>query len=368
MALYRARVAEGRLHADPAQRLAVEKLQLLHMRLDGYNPARPKRVGLGLFGWGRDRLEERVVPGLYLYGGVGRGKSMLMDLFFETAPVEPRRRVHFHAFMQEAHKGINAARACGIEDPVIPVADAVADSATLLCFDEMEVNDITDAMLVGRLFERLFARGTVVVTTSNRPPDDLYKGGWNRDLFLPFIEMIKDRLEVLELDGGRDHRLDRLPGESAFVTPLGPGASAAMDRVWERLAGGAGSPLTLQVHGREVRIPRFRAGIARATFADLCARPLGPADYLALASSVDALIIDDVPLMAEAQRDQARRFVLLVDALYEAKVQLYCTAAAEPGALYPDGTGAFAFQRTASRLEEMRSESWARSRTISAAE
>ena len=180
MALYRRRVAEGALDADPAQRLAVEKLQLLAMRLGDYNPARPKRVGLGLFGWGRDRIEQKPVPGLYLFGGVGRGKSMLMDLFFETAPVSPKRRVHFHAFMQEMHRGIAAARAEGASDPVRPVADAVADGATLLAFDEMQISDITDAMLVGRLFERLFERGVVVVTTSNRAPDELYKDGLNR--------------------------------------------------------------------------------------------------------------------------------------------------------------------------------------------
>jgi cell division protein ZapE len=367
VALYRARVAEGRLNPDPAQRLAVEKLQLLAMRLRGYNPARPKRVGLGLFGWGRDRLEEKVVPGLYLYGGVGRGKSMLMDLFFEAAPVEPRRRVHFHAFMQEVHRGIATARAKGSEDPVRPVADTIADGATLLAFDEMEINDITDAMLVGRLFERLFERGVVVVTTSNRPPDDLYKDGLNRHLFLPFIAMLKDRLEVLELAGATDHRLDRVAGEPVYLAPLGPEATAALDRAWDRLAGGAGQPLTLTVHGRAVTLPAFRAGIARTRFAELCGRPLGPADFLAIAGALDALILDDVPLMAEAQADQARRFVLLIDALYEARVQLIVSAAAEPAALYPEGTGAFAFQRTASRLEEMRSESWARKAAAAAA-
>jgi cell division protein ZapE len=358
--LYRARVAEGRLAPDSAQLFAVERLQLLANRLRDYNPARPKRVGLGIFGWGRDRLEEKAVPGLYLYGGVGRGKSMLMDLFFESAPVEPKRRVHFHAFMQEVHKGIAAARARGGDDPVAPVADAIAASATLLCFDEMEINDITDAMLVGRLFERLFEKGVVVVTTSNRPPDDLYKDGLNRHLFLPFIALIKDRLEVLELDGGVDHRLDRVAGEPVYLAPLGPAATAALDRAWERMARGPGKPLALSVHGREVRIPCFRAGVARASFAELCGQPLGPADYLALADSVEALILDDIPLMAEAQRDRARRFVLLIDALYEARVLLVASAAAEPAELYPAGTGAFAFQRTASRLEEMRSESWSR--------
>jgi cell division protein ZapE len=360
MSLYRARVAEGRLAPDSAQVVAVEKLQILANRLRDYNPQKPKRVGLGLFGWGRDRLEEKAVPGLYLYGGVGRGKSMLMDLFFEAAPVAPKRRVHFHAFMQEVHAGINEARGRGVEDPVAPVADRIADGATLLCFDEMEIGDITDAMLVGRLFERLFARGVVVVTTSNRHPDDLYKEGLNRHLFLPFIAMLKDRLDVLELDSGRDHRLDRVAGEPVYLTPLGPAATAALDRAWDRLARGAPRPLELEVHGRALTIPRFRAGIARASFAELCGQPLGPADFLALAAALEALILDDVPNMAEAQRDKARRFVLLIDALYEAQVQLICSAAAEPAALYPEGTGAFAFQRTASRLEEMRSESWTR--------
>jgi cell division protein ZapE len=358
--LYRARVAAGRLAADPAQLFAVERLQLLANRLRDYNPARPKRVGLGIFGWGRDHLEEKAIPGLYLYGGVGRGKSMLMDLFFETAPVEPKRRVHFHAFMQEVHKGIAEARARGTDDPVAPVADAVAASATLLCFDEMEINDITDAMLVGRLFERLFASGVVIVTTSNRGPDDLYKDGLNRHLFLPFIALIKDRLEVLELDGGVDHRLDRVAGQPVYLSPLGPEATATLDRAWERMARGSGRPLALSVHGRTLTIPCFRAGVARASFDYLCGQPLGPADYLALADAADALILDDVPLMTGAQRDRARRFVLLIDALYEARVQLVASAAAEPDRLYPQGTGAFAFQRTASRLEEMRSESWSR--------
>ena len=197
----------------------MEKLQLLAMRLADYNPAKPKRVGLGRFGWGRDRLEEKPVPGLYLYGGVGRGKSMLMDLFFAAAPVELKRRVHFHAFMQEMHKGIAAARPQGATDPVRPVADAVADQATLLCFDEMQVTDITDAMLVGRLFERLFERGVVVVTTSNRAPDELYKDGLNRNLFLPFIALIKERLEVHELASATDHRLDRLKGARSISRP-----------------------------------------------------------------------------------------------------------------------------------------------------
>ncbi|HVL19817.1 MAG TPA: cell division protein ZapE [Amaricoccus sp.] len=360
MALYRKRVAEGALDADPAQRLAVEKLQLLAMRLADYNPAKPKRVGLGLFGWGRERIEERPVPGLYLYGGVGRGKSMLMDLFFEAAPVSPKRRVHFHAFMQEVHRGIASAREKGVSDPVRPVADKIADGATLLCFDEMQISDITDAMLVGRLFERLFERGVVVVTTSNRAPDELYKDGLNRNLFLPFIAMLKDRLEVHELASLVDHRLDFLHGEAVYHTPLGPAATAALDAAWTRLAGGPGAPLTLTVQGHAVALPRFRNKVARAAFADLCSRPLGPADFLAIAEAVEVLILDDVPALSKARSNEAKRFVTLIDTLYEAKVRLVCSAAAPPEALYQEGEGAFEFARTASRLHEMQAAEWGR--------
>ncbi len=358
MALYRRRVAEGVLEADPAQRLAVEKLQLLAMRLADYNPARPKRVGLGLFGWGRDRLEHKPVPGLYLYGGVGRGKSMLMDLFFQTAPVEPKRRVHFHAFMQEIHAGIGRARAEGVADPLRPVADAVADSATLLCFDEMQIGDITDAMLVGRLFERLFERGVVVVATSNRAPDELYKDGLNRQLFLPFIALIKERLEVHQLASTSDHRLDRAAGQTVYHTPLGPEATTALDRAWRRLAGGPGAPLVLTVHGHEVVLPLHRDRVGRASFEALCSRPLGPADDLAVAAALDVLLLDDIPILSRARNNDAKRFVTLIDSLYEARVRLICSAAAEPDALYPEGEGAFEFARTASRLHEMRSAGW----------
>jgi cell division protein ZapE len=356
--LYRRLVAEGRLTADPAQRLAVEKLQLLHMRLKDYNPAKPKRVGLGLFGWGRDRLEEKVVPGLYIYGGVGRGKSMLMDLFFAVAPVEPKRRVHFHAFMQEAHAGIHAARQKNAEDPVRPVADAIADAATLLCFDEMQITDITDAMLVGRLFERLFERGVVVVATSNRHPDELYKEGLNRHLFLPFIAKIKDRLDIHQLESSTDHRMDRRKGEPAYFTPADATARRALDAAWDSHAGEAGRPKEIAVQGRRIFLPRHAHGVARASFEELCARPLGAADYLEIARDLRMLILEDIPRLSRARNNEAKRFVTLIDALYEAKVLLICSAAAEPAGLYTEGAGAFEFHRTASRLEEMRSANW----------
>ena len=357
---YREQVASGALRDDPAQKLAVEKLQLLANRLDGYDPVKPKRVGLGLFGWGREKIEQREVPGLYMYGGVGRGKSMLMDLFYAHAPMEKKRRVHFHAFMQEVHEGIHAARKAGVEDPIGPVADKVAGEAVLLCFDEMQISDITDAMLVGRLFEALFAHGVVVVTTSNRHPDDLYKDGLNRHLFLPFIELIKDRLDVFHLASDTDHRQMRLKGIETYHTPLDTGAHPALDQAWEALTGGQGAPLKLTVKGRDVVVPRYRDGVGRASFADLCEKPLGPADYLALAGALRVLILDDIPLLSRAKNNEAKRFVTLIDTLYEAKVRLICSAAAAPEALYPEGAGAFEFERTASRLEEMRSADWAK--------
>ena len=356
--VYRAKLAGGALREDTAQRLAVEKLQLLHTRLADYQPETPKKVRLGIFGWGRERMESRDVPGLYMYGGVGRGKSMLMDMFFEHSTIMPRRRVHFHAFMQEVHNGIHAARKTGIEDPIRPVADAIADSATLLCFDEMQISDITDAMIVGRLFERLFERGVVIVTTSNRHPDDLYKDGLNRHLFLPFIEMIKSRLEIHHLESETDHRQKRLSGMKVYHCPLGADATAALDQAWNDLAGGQGDPLHLDVKGRDVTIPRYLNGVGRAGFADLCEKPLGPGDYLALTEVLRVLILDDIPILQREKNNEAKRFVTLVDALYEGRVRLLCSAAAAPEALYPAGTGAFEFERTASRLTEMRSADW----------
>ena len=286
MPLYRARVAAGEINPDPAQRLAVEKLQLLHMRLATTTPRRPKRIGLGRFGWGRDRLEERVVPGLYLYGGVGRGKSMLMDLFYQAAAIAPRRRVHFHAFMQEVHEGIHAARGRRRRGSGAPVADAMADGATLLCFDEVQVTDITDAMLVGRLFQRLFERGVVIVATSNRHPDELYKNGLNRHLFLPFIALIKERLEIHELEGPTDHRQGRAAGERDLRHAAGAfGAGGARRRVGAADRGRGGYAADAGGAGARGDGAAAHAGAARASFAELCSMPLGPADYLAITAA-----------------------------------------------------------------------------------
>ncbi|WP_340107687.1 cell division protein ZapE [Pikeienuella sp. HZG-20] len=357
---YRDLIASGKLTDDTAQRLALEKLQILHDRLKDYDPGKGKRVARGFFGWGREGAKKDAdLNGLYIYGRVGRGKSMLMDLFFETAPVAKKRRVHFHAFMQEIHRGVHKARQAGDEDPIKTVAKEVARNLTLLCFDEMQISDITDAMIVGRLFEKLFKRGVVIVTTSNRPPDDLYKDGLNRQIFLPFIAMLKDKLDLHALESPTDYRQSLLRGREVYHTPLGPEAAAAMDATWADLTDGrGGEPLTLEVTGRRVTIPLFQSGVGRADFRDLCATPLGPADYLAIATQVRTLLLDNIPRLGVANANEAKRFVTLIDALYEAKTRLICSAEAWPEALYPEGAGAFEFQRTASRLAQMRSADW----------
>ena len=342
---YAARVGEGQLRADPVQEAVLPALDRV---LDELN--RP--VKRGLF-----RKAAPPVRGLYLWGGVGRGKSMLMDLLYATVTV-PKQRRHFHAFMQWVHAEMNAIRKTGASDALAPVADKLANEVRFLAFDEMQITDITDAMLVGRLFERLFAAGVTVVTTSNRPPDDLYKDGLNRALFLPFIEMLKERLEVIALDSPTDHRQGRLKGSPTYFTPIDAQSRAKMSEIWENLTHGQAHPEILRVHGREVEIPAFYNGAARATFYDLCGRPLGPADYLALAGVARVVMIDEIPQLSSENFNQARRFVTLIDALYEAKVRLICSAAARPDMLYVEGEGSFEFGRTASRLEEMQSEGW----------
>ncbi|HUF86644.1 MAG TPA: cell division protein ZapE [Thermohalobaculum sp.] len=357
---YRQLVRSGEIQADPAQRAAVEKLQLLAMRLGDYDPGRGKQVALGWFGFGRKAAKaDHALTGLYLYGGVGRGKSMLMDLFFAAAPVRPKRRVHFHAFMQEAQAGLHAARESNVEDPIRSVAEEIAEDAVLLCFDEFHVTDVADAMILGRLFEALFARGVVVVATSNRPPDELYKDGLNRQVFLPFIGMLKERLDLLELDSPRDFRHDLAGGSPSYFTPLGAAADAAMDAAWARETNGEpGAPLTLSVHGRRIALEQATEDTARASFEALCERTLGPSDYLALAARFRTVFIDGIPRLSWAQNNEAHRLVTLIDALYEARVRLYVSAEAPPGQLYTEGKGAFEFARTASRLIEMQSAAW----------
>ena len=365
---YRARLAAGALLTDPAQALAAERLQALWHHLRGYVPQRTPTNNSGFFGRVLQRRRADDIPqdyphGLYLVGDVGRGKSMLMDLFFAMADVTPKRRIHFHAFMQEAHKRIHAWRRQperlddpGSDDPIPPLADAFADEASLLCFDEFQINDIADAMILGRLFKELFARGVVVVATSNTAPDDLFAGQPGRDAFLPFIALIKQHLDVLVLNGVRDFRRQRLQALPTWHVPADEGARLALDGAFAALAGRERpKPERMQVMGRSLTVPLSANGVARFDFETLCRQALGPGDYGALATHFHALVLDAVPLLTPDNHDAARRFVTLVDELYEHRVKLVASAAAAPDDLYPEGHGAAAFRRTASRLLEMQS-------------
>ena len=343
--LYARLVADGKLTPDPAQEALLPEFERIRLALD----EAPRK------GWFRRAPEPP--KGLYIWGGVGRGKSMLMDLFVSTLAV-PNRRVHFHAFMQEIHAGLHAARARNEADALAPVAAEVAKSVRLLAFDEMQISDITDAMIVGRLFEALFAAGVVVVTTSNRVPDDLYKNGLNRQLFLPFIDLLKERMIIHEMVSPTDYRQDRLTGSPSYFTPVNAESRAEIETIWQDLTQGRGGPHTIIVNKRAVEIPAFHNGVARATFYDLCGNPLGPADYLALAEAARVLILENIPQMGRSNFNEAKRFVTLIDALYEARVRLICSAAAVPEYLYIEGEGSFEFERTASRMREMQSEGW----------
>jgi len=348
--LYARGLDEGSIHPDPAQEEVLPEFDRIREGLS--QPA--KR---GFF----SRKVPEAPKGLYLWGGVGRGKSMLMDMFARSLDV-PVRRVHFHAFMQEVHDGMHRARQDKVDDALAPVVKAVADKVRVLAFDEMQVTDIADAMIVGRLFEGLMDAGVVIVTTSNRHPDDLYKHGLQRERFLPFIALIKERLVVHELSSERDYRQDRLSGGEVYFTPANAEARAQIEDIWQDLTGGEAEPLVLKVKGREVEIPAFRNGVARARFHDLCGRMLGAADYLALAEATRVLVLEDIPCLGRSNFNEAKRFVTLIDALYEAKVRLICSAADWPESLYVEGEGVFEFERTASRLREMMSEDWAADR------
>lgn len=357
---YQELVESGALEKDPAQKAAALRLQGLSEALTS------KARGPFLF----FKPTPAAPKGVYLFGAVGRGKSLLMDVFFNNTDVRPKRRVHFHEFMAETHERIAKWRAldektrrrhrrannASPDDPMPPVAADIAAGARLLCFDEFQVNDIADAMILGRLFASLFAEGVVVVATSNRRPDDLFKDGLNRQLFLPFIAMLKERLDVVELEAARDYRLDRLENAPVYYSPLGPEADAALDRAWKiMIAGAQEHEETLTVKGRLVIAPRCARGLARFTFDELCARPLGAADYLAIVRRYGALFIDRIPRLGAGARNEAKRFVTLVDLIYESRTKLVCSAAAAPGLLCPDADGAVEFERTASRLVEMQS-------------
>jgi cell division protein ZapE len=358
---YDRRLAEGRLTPDPSQIPVVGALARLEKDLG-------RR---GLFGGTPE------VRGVYLWGPPGRGKSLLMDMFCASVPEPRKTRAHFHAFMARVHdlvrqwrEGDAKARRAVFgqskgDDPIRPVAELIASEARLLCFDELQVTDIADAMILGRLFEALFERGVVLAVTSNRAPDQLYLNGINRQLFLPFVAMLERKCVVVSVSGARDWRLDRLMGTRVWFTPADADARKAFEALWSDLKGEQDEcPAHLKVLGRDVVIGRTDGGLARATFDQLCGTALGPQDYLAIAVRFHTLFLEGVPVLGPSNHQEARRFVTLIDALYESGTRLVALAEAAPEALYREGVGAFEFERTASRLNEMASADWlARERT-----
>ena len=359
---FRAMVAAGELAPDLSQQFVAERLQRLWGRLRGYDP--PPRVAnsVGLFARLLRREPTPDQPnGLYIVGEVGRGKSMLMDLFFAAADVRRKQRIHFHRFMQNVHSRFHAFRRANpnIDDPIPPLADTIAAEAALLCFDEFQVNDIADAMILGRLFQALFDRGVVVVATSNIAPDGLFKGQPGRDAFLPFIALIKQRLDVVMMDTGRDFRRSRLRGMRTWLVPADARAERELDRAFAELTGGVGGkPETLWVMGRKFVVPLAAEGVARCDFDLLCGTALGPGDYLALAERFHTLMLDGIPRLSPDNYDKARRFIVLIDTLYDHRVKLIASADAMPDRLYQRGENARMFERTASRLDEMQSQDW----------
>jgi cell division protein ZapE len=354
-AAYGALLAKGAITPDPAQSAAVAKLQALSERLARW---RRRRNGFGLAGL-LPRTDVDAPRGLYLHGPVGRGKTMLMDLFYESVAFPQKRRAHFHAFMAEVQDRLADARVNVARDPIAHVAEEIAAKTALLCFDEMHITDIADAMILGRLFKALFEAQVVVVATSNVPPRELYKDGLNRQLFVPFIDLIERHMDIEALLAARDFRLEKLAGKPLYFTPADAGARAAMDRLWADLSGGhEGAPVEIDVKGRTLRVPLAAMGLARFTFAELCEAPLGTLDYLALTQQFHTIFLDSIPVLAPSRRDVARRFVNLIDTLYDARVGLVASAAAEPHGLYPAGDVHFLFERTVSRLIEMRTEGY----------
>ncbi len=364
MARYAAGVAAGTIEHDPAQLAVVDRLARLESEIIEHRLAR-KSSSLGWL-FARDK-KPAVLKGLYIYGEVGRGKTMLMDLFFDASPVQRRRRAHFHEFMIDVHERIHGLRQkmklgeFADEDPIERVAKDLAREAWLLCFDEFHVTDIADAMILGRLFAQLFTRGVVLVATSNVAPMDLYKDGLNRALFVPFIEMLESRTETVRLASRTDFRLEKLAGMPVWHVPADQAADVAMDQAWRRLARDHdGSAQELLLKGRSIRVPRATMGVARFSFHDLCEAPLAAADYLRIAREYHTIILDRIPVMSFDNRNAAKRFIILIDTLYDMNVKLIASAEAEPDALYhaEQGYEAQEFSRTASRLIEMRSQEY----------
>jgi cell division protein ZapE len=357
-------VAQGQIEADAAQAAVVERLHRLMEQLGRTRLARKSNPLGWLFSARAEKPQE--IRGVYVWGAVGRGKTMLMDLFFQYVTAQRKKRVHFHDFMADVHGRVHAFRQQSRDrkgaaaDPIPAVADALADVAWVLCFDEFAVNDIADAMILGRLFTALWERGVVVVATSNVDPADLYRDGLNRALFLPFIAELQRRVDVLKLDARTDYRLEKLAGRPTYHHPADARATAELDAAFARLTGGGAAPLSLAVGTRKVEVPAAAAGVARFSFADLCERPLGASDYLMLAREFHTVVLDRVPAMDATRRNEAKRFITLIDVFYERRVKLLVSADAPPQKLYgaAEGREAFEFDRTVSRLIEMQSDSY----------
>jgi cell division protein ZapE len=356
---------EGEIERDPAQQMVANRLTRLEERLARHRLSR-KSSQLGWL-FGRNAQQEGPIKGFYIYGEVGRGKTMLMDLFFAASVVQRKRRVHFHEFMADVHERLNDARQkikSGViadDDPIKLVAAALAEQAWLLCFDEFHVTDIADAMILGRLFTRLFDDGVVVIATSNVDPDELYKDGLNRALFVPFIALLRQHMEVVRLEAPKDFRLEKLSGQPVWYVPADEDAEVALDMSWQRLTGTLeGEPYDIPVKGRVIRVSEAAKGVARFTFHQICEQPLGASDYLRIAHEFHTIILDGIPVMDFPQRNAAKRFIALIDTLYDNGVKLVASANAEPTALYlaTEGYEANEFKRTASRLIEMRSENY----------
>lgn len=355
---YRKLVADGELRPDPDQRAAAVRLNALQVELESVPPR-------GSTLWRMLRKPPDPVRGLYFWGGVGRGKSMLMDLFFTSLNVQRKRRIHFHEFMLDVHARLHEARKRQEGDPIVPVAAAIAEEIRVLCFDELVVNNMADAAVMSRLFSALLALRVTLVTTSNRPPDDLYKDGLNRELFLPFIDLLKDKLDIMSLNGPVDYRLDRLGDGQLWFVPNGDATSAALSAAFFRLTdyppGDRKNVPTEELPisgGRSIHVPKSLKGVAVFSFKRLCGEPRGATDYLAIARRFHTVMIVGIPRLGPESRNEAARFVTLIDALYECKVKLLAGAEAEPAALYPSGDGAFEFERTVSRLMEMQSHAY----------
>ena len=357
LSAYSALRESGEIQDDPLQVVAAEALQCLHDELVGYTPNAGSKGWRTLLGLGARAKE--VPRGRYIFGPAGRGKSMLMDLFFERAPSSTKRRVHFHEFMIEVHDAIHNSRQAPITsrdeiDPLPRIAQKIARNSTLLCFDEFHIANIADAMILGRLFEGFFDAEVVVVATSNFAPDDLYMNGLQRERFLPFIELIKDKLDILELSSPTDYRQARLSRMQVYHTPLGEAARHALDLAFQELTEGALiAAETLKVKGRDIEVTRAARGVAYFNFEELCQCALGAEDYIAVSDRYHTVVLNGIPNMSRDMRNEAKRFMNLIDVLYEKKVNLVAAAQGPPDTLHPEGVHAFEFQRTVSRLIEM---------------